>query len=343
MNELKLRKGSEMTESEPVRWRLAPGYLAAGKVNLLVGAEGIGKSLWTIQAMASVTSGKPWGPFTIADDPSQVILIATEDGWSDTVRPRLEVAGADLDLVYPFSVGEDGTGTPVFPHDMDALNSACDQRGVIPSLVVVDAWIDTVYGGLDVKSPQKARAAVAPWKEFADRTGAAVLLVTHTNRGEHQNLRNTYGLSGALRQSARSTLYATEDPDTGALLVGPDKSNLAAGRSVAQRFERMSIPKFIPSDDNDGTVPLLSHLGSDGRTIAEAVAAQNAETKPERKTENIDAWLRTTLATGAITLTGLKELADESGYSADQLRRSRDRVGTKLVNVGGQRRVQLVP
>jgi RecA-family ATPase len=76
---------------------LAPGYLAAGKVNLLVGDEGIGKSLWTIRAIASITTGKPWGPFTIASEPADVILIATEDGWADTIRPRLEVAEADLD------------------------------------------------------------------------------------------------------------------------------------------------------------------------------------------------------------------------------------------------------
>jgi hypothetical protein len=329
-----------MAESEPVTWLLAPSYLAAGKVNLLVGAEGIGKSLWTIRAMASVSTGSPWGPFTIAGNPGAVILIATEDGWSDTIRPRLELAEADLSRIYPFSEGEDGTSMITFPHDMDALNGACHRAGVIPSLVVVDAWIDTVHGGLEVKDPQKARRAVAPWKEFAANTGAAVLLVTHTNRGEHQNLRNTYGLSGALRQAARSALYAAEDPDTGSLLVGPEKSNLGA-KADAQRFAINAIPYFPKSAGNDGTVPLLSHLGSDGRTIAEAVAGQNAEVKPERKTEAIDAWLRTALATGSVTVAELAEQALENGYSTDQLRRAKNRVGTRTVKVGGQWRVQL--
>jgi hypothetical protein len=56
---IRLYRGTDMAESEPVSWRLAPGYLAAGKVNLLVGDEGIGKSLWTIRAIASITTGKP--------------------------------------------------------------------------------------------------------------------------------------------------------------------------------------------------------------------------------------------------------------------------------------------
>lgn len=91
MSEAVLRKATDMSESLPIAWRLAPGYLAAGKVNLLVGDEGIGKSLWTIRAMATITSGKPWGPFTIRSAPADVVLIATEDGWSDTIRPRLDV------------------------------------------------------------------------------------------------------------------------------------------------------------------------------------------------------------------------------------------------------------
>jgi RecA-family ATPase len=68
MSTISLHKASDMPQAQPVTWRLAPGYLAAGKVNLLVGDEGIGKSLWAIRAMACVTSGKPW-----VHSPSQTI------------------------------------------------------------------------------------------------------------------------------------------------------------------------------------------------------------------------------------------------------------------------------
>ena len=123
MSTLQLRRASEMAESRPVAWRLAPGYLAAGKVNLLVGAEGIGKSLWAIRAITSTSTGEPWGPFTIISDPADAILIATEDGWEDTIRPRLEVASADLNRVYVLCADDDGTGTPTFPDDMSALQN----------------------------------------------------------------------------------------------------------------------------------------------------------------------------------------------------------------------------
>ena len=96
MTSVRPYKATEMATAKPVTWRLAPGYLAAGKVSLLVGDEGIGKSLWTIRAIEAITTGEPWGPFTIASDPANVVLIATEDGWEDTIRPRLDVTKADL-------------------------------------------------------------------------------------------------------------------------------------------------------------------------------------------------------------------------------------------------------
>jgi hypothetical protein len=331
MTAVQLHKASDMALSKPVLWRLAPGYLAAGKVNLLVGAEGIGKSLWAIRAAMSITTGTPWGPFTAGGHPADAVLIATEDGWEDTVRPRLEVAGADLDRLHVLCVDEDGTGTPTFPGDMPVLRD----NKVVPSLVVVDAWIDTVAGGLQVKDAQKARQAVSPWKEYAAKSGAAVLLVTHTNRQESQDIRNTYGLSGALRQVARSTMYAFEDPDTEALIVGPDKSNLGV-KGVAHWFAKMPVKLFEPTTDNDGTVALLESIGDDHRSVQAMLAEQTDVARPVPKTNAIDLWLREILSDGPVPSTELLAMANAEGYSEDQLRGARDRIAKKPKRVGSK-------
>jgi hypothetical protein len=328
---VQLRKASDMTESRPVAWRLAPNYLAAGKVNLLVGAEGIGKSLWAIRAASSITTGTPWGPFTIENDPADAVLIATEDGWEDTVRPRLEVAGADLDHLHVLCMDEDGTGIPTFPEDMPVLRD----MEVAPSLVVVDAWIDTVEGGVPIKDPQKARQAVGPWKDYAAKTGAAILLVTHTNRQDSQDIRNNYGLSGALRQVARSTMYALEDPDTKALIVGPDKSNLGA-KGVAHWFEKTPVRHFQPTADSDGTVALLESLWDDDRSIQDLLAEQSDSARPARKTGAIDLWLREALADGPVLSTELSEMASAEDYTEHQLRGARERLDVKSVRIGAK-------
>jgi hypothetical protein len=323
MSEVHLHQASKMTASQPVRWLLSPGYLAKGKPNLLVGAEGIGKSLFTIRAMATVTTGKPWGPFRITDAPADVVLIATEDGWSDTIRPRLEVADADLSRLFLLSAENDGTG-PGNSNDIGALR----QRAIKPALVVLDAWIDTVPGGLNVKDPQQCRTAVKPSKDYAAEVGAAVLLVTHTNRLDTGSSRNSYGLSGALRQIARSALYALEDPDTSALIVGPDKSNLST-KASAHRFERSSVQKFGATTDTDGLVPLLEHIGPDARTISQIVSEQhNERQRPTRsKTDEIDEKVREALEGGPMASKDLTELVALYGISEDQLDRSKKRIG----------------
>jgi nicotinamidase-related amidase len=338
VSELRLRKASDMAESKPVTWRLAPGYLAAGKVNLLVGSEGIGKSLWTVRAMATVTTGTRWGPFTIDSSPADVVLIATEDGWEDTIRPRLEVAEADLDRVHVLCADDDGTGIP----NADEAIVALQRDGIRPSLLVVDAWIDTVPGGLQVKDPQKARQAVTPWKEYAAQTEAAGLLVAHTNRLETPDIRNTYGLSGALRQVARSTIYALEDPDDGALLVGPDKSNLGA-KGIAHRFIRTPVPhpQFTPTADSDGTVARLDHLGREGKSIQDILTEQVQTTRTAPKTEAIDLWLKGALADGPLPATDLDDLGAMEGYTQGQIRRSRERIGAISNKVGNQWIVKL--
>jgi len=161
MSEMRLHKGSEMAASQPVNWLLTPGYLAKGKPNLLVGAEGIGKSLWTIRAMASVTTGEAWGPFTITEKPEDVVLIATEDGWSDTIRPRLEVAGADLSKLHILSEELDGTG-PATSKDLAVLENS----GIQPALVVLDAFQCAAfsYGGRDwhQAAPSQQRDSAHP-------------------------------------------------------------------------------------------------------------------------------------------------------------------------------------
>ena len=204
----------------------------------------------------------------------------------------------------------------------------------------MDAWIDTVSGGLQVKDPQKAREAVAPWKRYASETGAAVLLVAHTNRLESKDIRNTYGLSGALRQVARSTIYALEDPDTKALIVGPDKNNLG-GMGVAHHFVKTPIEHFTPTVDSDGTVALLESICDDTKSIQELLAEQVDAIKPGPKTGAIDLWLKETLSEGPVASKDLDAMARAQGFSGDQLRGARGRLDTTPTKVASKWMVSL--
>ena len=262
----RLWRATDLKPAAQPRW-LARDRIPRAAVTLLVGDEGIGKSLLWVWVVAAVTTGKPLPAFGIpAREPSPVIIVITEDAWQDTVLPRLQVAGADLNMIRVICTEEDGSGSPVFPRDVFLIAEA-DPKA---ALIVVDAWLDTVSAGLSVRDPQQARQALHPFKEVATKTDAAVLLLCHTNRVTSASARDRYGATGELRKKARMTLYAQAD-ENGCLPVGPEKMNTA--RPIpASKFTITSVQHFEPTEDHDGTVPLLSYAGDSELTAREYLA-----------------------------------------------------------------------
>ena len=92
----KLWMATDLKPAEPTRWLLR-GHLPQGAVAVLVGDEGIGKSLWWVLIVAHITTGMALPDLGLpAREPRDVLLILTEDSWTGEVRTRLEVAGADF-------------------------------------------------------------------------------------------------------------------------------------------------------------------------------------------------------------------------------------------------------
>lgn len=281
----RLWQATSLLGTEQPEW-LAKHRLPRAAVSILVGDEGIGKSLFWVWIAAAVTRGEALPEFGLpARPPGRVCLVITEDHWSYTVRPRLEAAGADLDRISVICSNEDGTGSPVFPRDMHLVReSGAD-------LVVVDAFLDTVAANISMKDPQQARLALHPWTEAATDTGSAILLLTHTNRIDSKNARDRYGITGELRKKARMTLYAQED-EAGQLVIGPEKSNITM-KVPASIFRIDAVRMFEPTDEHDGTVPLLKFVGESDKTAGQHLEANFAAAHDDI-TENgseAEAWL----------------------------------------------------
>ena len=317
------------TDLEPVAQQrfLAKNRIPRGAVTILCGDEGIGKSLLWVQIVVNITTGKPFAGFGIpARAPGRVILVLTEDDWQTAVLPRLTVAGADLDMIEVICEEKDGSGSPIFPDNMELITKA-DPK---PDLVVVDAWLDTVPSGLKVRDTQQSREALHPWRDAATRTDAAITLLTHANRISTDNMRDKYGATAALRQKARMTLYALADPNNGDLIIGPDKANSAVGGIKASRFRIFGVQYFEPTPDSDGTVPSLQYDGDTGKTIKEHLAEIfDAEKKSRSKPTAAEEWLVEFLKNGPrktadILAEGAK--ADGIGYSPNQLKYAKDKV-----------------
>lgn len=327
---------NELNPAAQPRW-LARNRIPRAAISLLVGDEGIGKSLAWAWVLGATTTGNALPEFGIpARPPEDAVIIITEDEWTSTVRPRLEVAGADLDRVFVICTDSDGSGAPTFPRDMYLIDG--DERLVsTPGLIVVDAWLDTVPGSMSVRDPQQARAALHPWKEAATKTGAAVLLLAHTNRVATGNARDKYGATAELRKKARMTLFAQTDDD-GHLLIGPEKSN-TTGALPASRFRIDSVRHFDSTEDDDGSIPRLVCIGESDRTAREHIADKfddgndDAESKPDRKFA--ETWLKDHLFNNpGANSKDVKKHAKAADIAERTLQRARKELGVEVVVSG---------
>ncbi|AFC47917.1 hypothetical protein OCO_15540 [Mycobacterium intracellulare MOTT-02] len=319
---MRLWRATDLQPAAQPRW-LARNRIPSAAVSLLIGDEGIGKSLLWVWIIHYVTTGKACPEFGIpAREPGNVILVVTEDDWQTTVLPRLEVAGVDLAMVNVICAERDGSGAPVFPRDLPLIRNA----DPAPVLVAVDAWLDTVPSQLSVRDPQQARQALHPWKEIATTTGAAVLLLCHTNRVATANARDKYGATGELRKKARMTLFAQTDDD-GHLVVGPEKANTAAP-IPASKFTITGRQYFPPTEDHDGTVPLLFHAGDSTQTAREHIETNFAASHGEGGGESDDAvaWLAAYLAAGPRWSTQLHDAREAAGIGVKKLRTAKTRL-----------------
>ncbi len=318
-------KATDLKPARQAEW-LGKKWIPRAATTILVGDEGIGKSLFWVMVVAAITTGKPLPACGIpARKPGLVLIVATEDDWQTTVLPRLVVAGADLSLIRVICTDNDGSGAPIFPRDMHLIHEMDEAAEV----VVVDAWLDTVAPGLMVRDPQGARQALHPWKELATRTGAAVLLLTHTNRVASANARDRYGATSELRKKARMTLYAQQD-DEGCLVIGPEKANSTATADAAV-FVIEAVQHFSPTDDDDGTVGRLTFVRASDQTarqyLTDAFDAEHGEDRQDRA--EAAEWLSGYLEVEgpSVNSAEVKAHAKKAGISERTLQRARKQLG----------------
>ena len=168
---------SQLT-SRDVPW-LWPSWLAAGKLSILDGDPGLGKSLLALDLCARLTTGRAWPDGSPGAEPANVIILNGEDGPEDTIRVRLQRAGADLDRV--FVPPPDQFGLPWrFPGQTDLLCAAVERTKA--KLVVIDPIMAFLDSSVMTASDQHVRAALLPLAQLAEQLSFAHLLIRHLNK-----------------------------------------------------------------------------------------------------------------------------------------------------------------
>ena len=213
-------------ELTPVEWLWKP-YLPFGKLSVLQGNPGEGKTYFAMHLAAAYTNGKLL-PNMERMEPFNVIYQTAEDGLGDTVKPRLIEAGADLDRVLVID-------------DSEVQLTLSDERiekAIVENnarLVIIDPIQAYLGADVDMNRANEVRPIFMRLGQVAQRTGCAILLIGHLNKAAGmQSLQRGLG-SIDIAAAVRSVMFIGKlKHDPTMRILTHEKSSLAPpGASLA--------------------------------------------------------------------------------------------------------------
>ena len=213
-------------ELTPVEWLWKP-YLPFGKLSVLQGNPGEGKTYFAMHLAAACTNGKLL-PNMERMEPFNVIYQTAEDGLGDTVKPRLIEAGADLDRVLVIDDSEVQL----------TLSDERIERAIIENnarLVIIDPIQAYLGADVDMNRANEVLPIFMRLGQVAQRTGCAILLIGHLNKAAGmQSLQRGLG-SIDIAAAVRSVLFIGKlKHDPTMRILTHEKSSLAPpGASLA--------------------------------------------------------------------------------------------------------------
>ena len=305
---------------EDVHW-LWPGRIPFGKITLLIGDPGLGKSFLSLDLAARFSTGTPW-PDAIDEETEagSTVILSAEDGLADTIRPRLDAAGADVTRIHAITaVQRSANGEPAYfslADDIRSLEAHIEETGA--KLAIIDP-VTAYLSDSDGNSNTAIRSILGPVAGMAERQNCAVICITHLNK--NKDAKAIYRSIGSIAfiAQARMAWAVIEDPDDDKLrLFLPAKTNLAEQRPGL---------RFHIEDTQ-----IHWHLGDVKMSPDEAIASGSGTDRTERA-EAID-WLTDYLATGPALATDLTAAAKAEGHSWPTVRRAQKALGIHPIRKG---------
>lgn len=321
-----LREGQERVDMlraadvrmEEIDW-LWPGWLARGKLHLLAGDGGAGKTTLALAMASTISRGGQWPDETCAAA-GNVLVWSGEDDIADTLVPRLAAAGANLENVY--LVGDVLQGRKSRPfdpsQDLDMLAAEAERIGKI-SLLIVDPVVSAVLG--DSHKNTEVRRSLQPLVELGALLDCAVLGISHFSKGGggiDPLLRVTGSI--AFGATSRVVLVAGKprDGDDRILAraksnIGPDDGGFAYRIALAEGPPQASYVAWGSALEGAARDLLGDQLGNQSEGASEAVTD----------------WLREVLGAGPRDVADLRREAQILGHRWRTVERVKNSLGIR--------------
>lgn len=240
-------------QSTDVRWLWYP-FIAIGKITLLQGDPGDGKSTMMMNLIAELSTGGKTPDGCKIGAPQKVIYQCSEDGVSDTIKPRLERCGADCRKIA-FINEEVYNGLTL---DDERIRQAIIEFR--PRLVVIDPIQAYLGSDSDLQIAGRARKLMRRLGMWAAGYDCAIVLIGHLNKKEGS--KGLYRSLGSIDvvAAARSVLQVERDSEN------PDIRSYIKSKTVLRLRQKTSAFPFLPTRAFDGWNAGHSFLKNNSRT-----------------------------------------------------------------------------
>lgn len=303
-NDLKLIR-MDAVQAQPVDWLWFP-YIPCGKITLIQGDPGEGKTMLVLTIAALLSKGLPLPGQETGTAPANIIFQTAEDGLADTVKPRLVQAGADCERILVI----DDSDTPLTILD-ERLEMAVLRESA--KLLILDPLQAFLGADVDMHRANEVRPAFRRLAGVAERTGCAIVIVGHMNK--MQGAKGIYRGLGSIDipAIARSILFVgREHPDDDARYLTQIKNSLAPmGESLLFTIE-------------DG----IRFLGISDMTADKLLSGSKDEPK-QSKVLSAAELLRDRLSEGDMPAAEIMETFAELGFGEKTIKTAKKELGVK--------------
>ena len=171
--ELKMIRMSEI-QSQEIEWLWYP-FIPYGKLTIIQGDPGDGKTTMVLNLAAKLSKGEALDENMKVTEPVNVIYQTAEDGLADTVKPRLELAGADCERIIVIDESDKSLSMVD-----ERLEEAIVRTGA--RLLILDPIQAYLGGGMDMNRANEARDMTKKLGALAEKTKCAIILIGHMNK-----------------------------------------------------------------------------------------------------------------------------------------------------------------
>lgn len=320
-------------QAQPINW-LWYGWLPLGKMTILAGAGGCGKTNLSLALIATITTGGNFPDGSKCENVGKVLIYSTEDDPADTLLPRLMANGADVSKIDIIAgrINDKGENEPFDPsQDFPKIEQYIKSNPDI-KLLMIDPIVSAVGG--DMNKANDVRKSLQPLVDLANEYKFAVLGITHFSKGSAGSTPADRIIgSQAFTALARMAWSAAKREDEGdCILVRAKSNNSILEGGVKYQIESETVLDGI---ETTKTVWLGTIEGSARELLSEAESTENSNGTTVDMAKEFLIDLLSSVEN--MPSKEVQSQAKDAGFSPASIRRAQEKLNIKPFKPQGEK------